>query len=464
MNTNLRCRPVLRVGTPVAKKKRSRPGKPDRKPVDRKDISVRRGEDEGKDEQLARILRAMGGTPEPSERPAPPAGQQGRDQRRGGGRQESSSGDQAREATKDWAPFDPDNLIIPKTIASAVRTQPFSELNFRLLFHHYLPATRGKLDGREQGGQSQALLNALASGANHSYHDDDQGVMLNAFREQTESAVRDYCALWGWSSLTVELQSSMIVGMGLPSQFENGMSLHHLTGAPVIPSSALKGLAKAAALQELAEEFGIPWVDRITSDKRPTPYDYFAELLDWAPPVTTSTDAQREAARRQLAQQLTTLRSAVDEVEGVQFNVPDDPVAWEAFASGQGEDQRIAWYRLGFGAATEEGGRGCVMFSDALPLPEGLKLEPGLLNPHGTLDWSDPIPIAFLTVAAGSRFTSVLGSLGPDQDGLRRQLVTWLTDGARNLGIGARTFTGHGTAKITGQDHPSAQVVLKEDG
>ena len=44
--------------------------------------------------------------------------------------------------------------------------------------------------------------------------------------------------------LEVETQSRLVVGMGLPSFFENGISLHHIYGIPYIPASSVKGLLR----------------------------------------------------------------------------------------------------------------------------------------------------------------------------------------------------------------------------
>jgi len=44
--------------------------------------------------------------------------------------------------------------------------------------------------------------------------------------------------------LELKAQTRLVVGMGIPSFFENGISLHHTYGVPYIPASSVKGLLR----------------------------------------------------------------------------------------------------------------------------------------------------------------------------------------------------------------------------
>lgn len=196
---------------------------------------------------------------------------------------------------------------------------------------------------------------------------------------------------------TVELytQTRLVTGLGLPSPTETGLLLDRLTGCPYLPGSSVKGLLRHAA-----------------------------KLV------------------------------AQGELETAKEN--DDASYWQEHrAAVFGPDRTEA----------ETPAKGQVLFFDAFPTAWP-NLELDVLTPHysayygdesGTeppADWHDPVPVAFLTVAPGTRFRFhfVDGARTPAAEGtgiltapdplprLERLLETALDW----LGIGGKTSSGYG--------------------
>ena len=191
-------------------------------------------------------------------------------------------------------------------------------------------------------------------------------------------------------------QTRLVTGLGLPSPTETGLLLDRLTGAPYLPGSSVKGLLRAAARRVAA-----------------------GELVDE-----------------------TRLGSGDAEYWGAHW-----PVVF-------GPDRR-----------QETPARGQVVFFDTFPT-EWPTLDVDVLTPHyqpyyadergdvPPADWHDPVPVAFLAVAAGTRFRFHFldaarggGAMegpspaAPDPlPALERLLWTALDW----LGIGAKTGSGYG--------------------
>ncbi len=98
---------------------------------------------------------------------------------------------------------------------------------------------------------------------------------------------------------------------------------------------------------------------------------------------------------------------------------------------------------------------GSVIFFDALPVSP-VRLETDIMTPHYSLwysngeapgDWHDPVPIPFLTVAAGQIFQFIIA---PRRPGIEADMAdaktaqTWLKDALEWIGAGAKTATGYG--------------------
>jgi CRISPR-associated protein Cmr6 len=204
-------------------------------------------------------------------------------------------------------------------------------------------------------------------------------------------------------------QTRLVTGLGLPSPTEAGLLLDRLTGCSYLPGSSVKGLLRAAA-RRVAK----------------------GELVD----------AERLA-------------------EG-------DAAYWEAH------------WQVVFGPDKREKtpAKGQVLFFDAFPT-EWPSLDLDVLTPHyqpyygdshgdvPPADWHDPIPVAFLTVAAGTRFRfqfvdgggASSGEAGgapvaPDPLPALERLLLAALDW---LGIGAKAGSGYG---LFGPARPAEPVAV----
>ncbi|MDR1621244.1 MAG: hypothetical protein LBS00_02590, partial [Synergistaceae bacterium] len=108
---------------------------------------------------------------------------------------------------------------------------------------------RGALDGTPLGiGQNAALILAR-----YLKKDDDiaRGELLDAAASAVKHGTGDIYrlafkrrgAILGGTSGTFRLAGRMIIGLGVSNVLEAGLTLNPIYGAPLIPGSALKGLA-----------------------------------------------------------------------------------------------------------------------------------------------------------------------------------------------------------------------------
>lgn len=109
-----------------------------------------------------------------------------------------------------------------------------------------------------------------------------------------------------------------------------------------------------------------------------------------------------------------------------------------------------------FGAAT---GRGSVTILDAIGNAD-VRVEADVLTPHSgdyyagaapPVDYLTPVPVTFLVVKAGSRFTTHI--TGSDRSAVDAA-VEWLTAAIEEWGAGGKTSAGYGYMKVTVQGAP----------
>jgi CRISPR-associated protein Cmr6 len=199
----------------------------------------------------------------------------------------------------------------------------------------------------------------------------------------------------------------MVVGLGAKGALEMGITLHHTTGLPYIPGSALKGLARSYALLTLAAQH------KVTLD----------DLEDF--------DMRMISGR-------------------IDKDVPEAPIYREIF--GQTVNQK---YDI------RESATGSVVFYDAVlydvpnNVPGARLFTLDVMTPHFPKyyrssggqppnDADGPNPVTFLTVNAGLIFAFAVGMRGNSSEVARNQARKWLRAGLQEMGIGAKTAAGYG--------------------
>lgn len=200
---------------------------------------------------------------------------------------------------------------------------------------------------------------------------------------------------------TVRAESRLLVGHGTSSATGVGLTLHHTWGVPVLPGSALKGL---------------------TAHYVQTVYG----------PEPGAEESEREPFRG---------------------------IGWEFSRPSRSPGQV---FRRLFGAPdvdelAEKGSQGEVIFHDALWIPpdkgSGSMLARDVLTVHqrayyesGGGDWpvdfDDPNPVSFLTVAPGNRFLVVLEAEG--ERALLERAGRYVREALESWGLGGKTAAGYG--------------------
>lgn len=201
-------------------------------------------------------------------------------------------------------------------------------------------------------------------------------------------------------------RTRLVVGLGGKGALEFGITLHHTTGLPIIPGSALKGAARNYALLTIA-----------------------AELNDGKDPALW--------------------------FDNQTLNAID-----ERLTMGDLEHPQAQAYRRAFGSL--QAGGECIFHDavvSALPKEDAL-FAVDVMTPHFAKYYSssggaapddadNPIPVSFLTVSAGTRFGFAVSKRpGAGDDNLVRTAAQWLAAALDELGIGAKTAAGYGAFKL----------------
>ncbi len=222
----------------------------------------------------------------------------------------------------------------------------------------------------------------------------------------------------------------VVVGFGAEHVLETNLYLHRIYGFPVIPGSALKGLARAFAFWELAAKLQLPALDFDELDRRkrlPHPPPSPLQLLDKL--LSEGEDRKREKALGNLKEEPNC--RAIESLRNLTL------AAWK---------EKVQDFYTVFGTQSN---RGSITFFDAYPTTAP-KLEPDILNPHfpdyygdknkrtPPSDNQNPKPNYFLTVAANQEFRfAVAGNLAEKAE-------AWLKQGLATLGVGGKTSSGYG--------------------
>ena len=148
-------------------------------------------------------------------------------------------------------------LPLPNDTQSILRNQSllFNTSNFGLLLNKYVHSWQDSWQMKEE--YSKKFRQAIA---NIKFAKEYVASVLNR-RQAMIKGLKD--SRWHVESFTAATDSRLIIGLGGTSVIETGMTLHPLYGFPYLPSSGLKGLARAyaeigidAQKEELFEVFG----------------------------------------------------------------------------------------------------------------------------------------------------------------------------------------------------------------
>jgi len=235
----------------------------------------------------------------------------------------------------------------------------------------------------------------------------------------------------------------LVVGFGAEHVLETNLYLHRIYGFPLIPGSAVKGVARAYAFWEIARHLGMTAADPAEMKRREgadpkvaTPLKRLDELLADGEAQSLSRE-EKEQLRARQEKTITKLKEdglcrALTKVRQLDFT------EWQSLAT--------TFYRV-FGTTKKQGR---VIFFDAYPT-QSPRLEADILNPHfgdyygsktkPPADYGRPIPSFFLTVGKGSNFLFAVASRDGD---LADKANAWLKGALTEMGIGSKTSAGYG--------------------
>ncbi len=265
-------------------------------------------------------------------------------------------------------------------------------------------------------------------------------------------------------SCTGKVVWRLIVGLGLPSPLETGITLHHLYGFPYLPGSAVKGVTRSWRLQQTADALGIPRLNgeeykRWKEEKNYglTPWERLEQLLMSPVPRESEREETRDRLRTAIASRLRELCEAVRKARAENFDPHDGDPALFSFDPENQEsvdqlvEEHIEKFSRVFGSTAAHGE---VIFFDGYP--ESLTvdgkpiLELDVMTPHYSdyytkdsppADWLSPNPVLFLTVRRGTAFRI---SLACRDTALLNEVMPWTERALGEFGIGAKTNAGYG--------------------
>jgi CRISPR-associated protein Cmr6 len=336
----------------------------------------------------------------------------------------------------EWTYMVPNDSNLPKAISECQ--------NLSLLLTRYAPNEAIDKNMRRKGEWLKKICSQIKI--------PEWKKILDAQHERWEGMVKPYCT--EKSIFTATARSRLIVGLGGKGVLETGITLHHVTGLPIIPGSALKGLARAYALYEIAGGLNLPSL-RPEQAKGLKENETPLHLLDIALASyaahrryveNSASDKKKDTTHSKTLKDLWKLLEAINP----NFDFPE----------GFWESEAVLNFTLAFGDSGEEdSSAGACVFFDALVSklpPSGTLFEVDVMTPHfrqyyenaGSKPPSDddsPNPITFVTVAAGTQFRFAVGTRRGVQD---TAVAEWaagkLQMGLEELGIGAKTAAGYG--------------------
>lgn len=310
--------------------------------------------------------------------------------------------------------------------------------NVGLLFDRYLRFQGNWQLGTYGRGQSAKLFNIqeIAEAQERCKQDRDWREMHSQFIDRWKASIR---ALGAEPLPPMTPEWRLVVGLGDEGALEVGLTFHRIYGFPVIPGSALKGLARAVALWETAEALGVLALPLYEAKERAekgrkTPLEKLEDVL-----LAYDERVKDEKERSKMQEdEKKALQALGKEVPGIDL---------EVYSS------LISRFRTIFGTLHAAGQ---AIFFDGVPA-EPPTLEPDVMNVHyqeyyqgnkPPADYLNPNPIPFLTVGKESRFLFAIGWRGVRDEAAHAQVITWLKGGLSDLGVGAKTTAGYGYMEV----------------
>ena len=270
-------------------------------------------------------------------------------------------------------------------------------------------------------------------------------------------------------TLRVQVKWRLVVGLGLPSPLETGITLQHLYGFPYLPGSAIKGVTRAWRLQKIAAELGIPRLNAWEIKdwgKGKTPWSLLEELL--MSPIPKEGEPPEENLSKNIGTQLAKLKEVLNDKASFfrehGYLQEHGPPILQVTNPTEFMQNYIHSFSGAFGSLEAQGE---IVFFDAYPealvvdTEEGKKsiLELDVMNPHygeyytgsePPADWLSPVPVLFLVVRKGTVFNVSLAwrhlrkAHGVSGRELLAEVAGWTKNALQELGIGAKTRAGYG--------------------
>ncbi len=200
------------------------------------------------------------------------------------------------------------------------------------------------------------------------------------------------------------------IGLGNPSLIENGFSFYPVYGIPYIPGSSIKGLTRSVFLNIISFE---------------------------------------------LKEDIKTIESFLENEEeiGELKDILNKEIEITYLGENLGKINPQETYNILFGTKNREGK---IIYYDAFPTDlKKENIEIDVVNPHyqdyytskgkePPADWYDPVPIFFMVLSEGTKFTFMLDILDAKKEKYLELAEKILKIGLKDFGIGAKTRKGYG--------------------
>lgn len=256
--------------------------------------------------------------------------------------------------------------------------------------------------------------------------------------EPPKNSIPPVCVPLGFEKQELKAQTTqpLIIGLGEASPYETGITLDFLTGLPIIPGSAVKGITRRAAILFIGashwNEFSKQFQDKFKFEPK--------IIKQKSQGGSGNID---EKANKGDSKYLDLLPY------GEEFDLVAQKIEKEV--------EPDEFIRI-FGTQDQ---KGKVIFMDAYPIdwseaPKGELFRVDIMNPHYSpyyksegkeppADWYNPVPVPYLTVNKGVKYRFVLAS--KEQDSLKKA-KEWLGFALENIGVGAKGNQGYGVFEV----------------